>query len=131
MWAGWRLEADIGVTSEPFVSSFKVVGRGTPESLNWEPPSIYSLFPVSSWEAGIAWSFREGGFWGVSELEWVTLHCVYDHIAHAGNESFWLFYTGFALFFFSHQDDSVWEDKGHVLEEVSTLGCQGVSPWAD
>lgn len=100
MWAGWRLEADIGVTSEPFVSSFKVAGRWDPRVLELGASIHLPTFPCVLLGSRNSLVLQGGRVLGVSELEWVTLHCVHDHIAHAGNESFWLFYTGFALFFF-------------------------------
>lgn len=45
VWAGWRPEADIGVTSEPFVSSCKVAGRWDPRVLGLGASIHLPTFP--------------------------------------------------------------------------------------
>lgn len=76
VWARWRLGADGGVSSEPLVSSpqgGRKVGPQSPWAGSLPPSTHLSLCPLG------------GRVWGASELEWVTLHCVHDHIAHVGN----------------------------------------------
>lgn len=45
VWAGWRPEADIGVTSEPFVSSCKGAGRWDPRVLGLGASIHLPTFP--------------------------------------------------------------------------------------
>lgn len=85
VWVEGRLQADIGLASEPFVPSCKVSGRWDPRVLGLGASLHLPTFCCALLGSRNSLVLLGGRVLGASELEWVTLHCVHDHIAHVGN----------------------------------------------
>lgn len=86
--AKWRLEPRASDSSSGALSLFNCLLRRWQEGGTGDPqaeasPSTNLPF-IPSPGAGAARALGEGGF-PAPGLEWVTLHCVHDHVAHVDN----------------------------------------------